>query len=285
MNNTTNNLPTFIKNRKYTLNVNYFSAIDSAEKAYWLGFLYADGCVHKNNLIIGLQKNDKDHLLKFAKEIERNTDKLYYNSKTKSYTLTVCSCELVNRLIELGCVPKKSLILKYPSEQQLPKEYNSHFIRGYFDGDGSITHMNGGSNAEICIVGTLEFLTSISKFLEKEGVLFNIYKHKNAKSYYISFASRNSVDAFFNFIYNNSNIRLERKYNKFKSFFEISENLKNKRWLNSKKRYFDKRRNSWIVCFNHNKKRIRTMGSYKTEKEAIDKINEYALANGLPFIT
>ena len=61
---------------KYTYNENYFKIIDSEEKAYWLGFLYADGCItrfYRNeklksmSLELTLQSNDIEHLKKFLK--------------------------------------------------------------------------------------------------------------------------------------------------------------------------------------------------------------------------
>lgn len=47
---------------------------------------------------------------------------------------------MMGDLISNGCVPKKSLILKFPEEDIVSKELQSHFIRGYFDGDGSLLH-------------------------------------------------------------------------------------------------------------------------------------------------
>ena len=36
---------------KYKRNENYFSYIDTPEKAYWLGFIYADGFITKKKLM------------------------------------------------------------------------------------------------------------------------------------------------------------------------------------------------------------------------------------------
>lgn len=51
---------------KYTFNENIFSIIDNEEKAYWLGFLYADGYLTDQGLFgCALQEKDKAHLNKF----------------------------------------------------------------------------------------------------------------------------------------------------------------------------------------------------------------------------
>ena len=56
-------------NRKYSFNENIFDEIDTAEKAYWIGFITADGYVNeeKNFLTIKLQYRDKNHLKKIDK--------------------------------------------------------------------------------------------------------------------------------------------------------------------------------------------------------------------------
>lgn len=66
--------------RKHKLNKSYFASIDSEEKAYWLGFLMADGCVYKGSsknsyrLQINLSFNDRDCLEKLNESIESDYD-------------------------------------------------------------------------------------------------------------------------------------------------------------------------------------------------------------------
>ena len=73
-------------------------------------------------------------------------------------------------LISKGCVPNKSLILKFPSEEILPKELQRHFIRGYFDGDGTIglyphSKTNPKLEESLLIVGTKPFLEKVQDVL------------------------------------------------------------------------------------------------------------------------
>ena len=138
----------------------YFSNIDSKEKAYWLGFLYADGCVHSNSNEISITLKDRDHLEKFRKAIKSNNkigesiDKRF-SSMPKIYHFSIKDKQLKSDLIKWGCVPNKSLSLtKIPN---IPRDFVSHFIRGYFDGDGSLHWLNGTKNFRISFVGTAPF--------------------------------------------------------------------------------------------------------------------------------
>jgi len=259
-----------IEQRKYTFDYDYFSKIDTCEKAYWLGFLFADGCVNSfnNKISIGLQQNDKEHIIKLCNSIQRSSNNLYFCKKTKSYKLTLCSKKMAKDLINLGCVNKKSLVLQFPDESIIPKFFIFSFIRGYFDGDGCIHLLNKGLNAVISFVGTNIFLQKLKLLLEEYGINCNIYKINHSQAYQLSFSSKQSVEIFYNLIYPNKNvINLNRKHEKFLNYFEIKNENLLKNFKKSKHKWFDKRRNTWHVEFTKNKKRIR-FGPFKTEKEA-----------------
>ena len=93
-----------------------FETIDTEEKAYWLGFLYADGSVGSNDdrIELGLAERDLHHIEKFRDFIGIN-NKISYREKTKSYRYAFKSQNCKQDLINKGCVPRKSLILKYPT--------------------------------------------------------------------------------------------------------------------------------------------------------------------------
>ena len=133
------------KNKKYICNNSYFENIDTQEKAYWLGFIYADGYIGKNNnngrFGISLSTEDIDHLYKFKESIESShpINKYRVSSGYKigaEYCrIIICEEKLVNDLIKQGCVYNKTNILSPPN---IDKKLRRHFIRGYMDGDGSI---------------------------------------------------------------------------------------------------------------------------------------------------
>lgn len=195
----------------------YFSNIDSKEKAYWLGFLYADGCVHSNSNEISITLKDRDHLEKFRKAIKSNNkigesiDKRF-SSMPKIYHFSIKDKQLKSDLIKWGCVPNKSLTLtKIPN---IPRDFVSHFIRGYFDGDGSLHWLNGTKNFRISFVGTAPFLKDIQKEL---GLSLSLGQNEGNKSKYFQVAGRKQVPMILDYIYKDSdeNIRLTRKYKNY----------------------------------------------------------------------
>lgn len=197
---------------KYTKNENYFSVIDSADKAYWLGALYADGCV-RNDKNVFFTSKDKDWVLDFLKAIEytgkplRELHKVY---KTECWKANITSKIMFKDLVNNGCVPNKSLILEFP---KLNDSLIPHFIRGYFDGDGSVGEYKTSNKSEykalrssICS-GSKKFLDELVKYLPIKYM--NVRKNKNGV-YSISMSVKNSI-SFANYIYKDANIFLKRK--------------------------------------------------------------------------
>lgn len=122
---------------------NIFDKIDSSEKAYWLGLLYADGYIRNNRNEIGLTLQEKDvktvqafhDFCGLSNDIREHIIRRN-NKEYKSYDCTFSSKKIKEDLIKLGCVPCKSLVLTFPTEKQVPNEFLYDFIRGYVDGDG-----------------------------------------------------------------------------------------------------------------------------------------------------
>ena len=219
----------------------FFEKIDTEEKAYWLGFLYADGYVsaRKSNFCKTIQYKltialaEIEPLNKFKKCINathtiKNTNK----GKYKSFSLNITSQKLYNQLVKLGCYQNKSLTLKFPTEEQVPKELIRHFVRGYFDGDGSVsktTQKQKRNNAtfiylksQIQICGTLEFLTSL---LEKMPFKASIIKDKRkiTNTWSLSFSGIKRSYGFYKWLYENSHVYLNRKKEKFEDIFKSFE--------------------------------------------------------------
>jgi hypothetical protein len=196
-----------------------FNKIDTEEKAYWLGFLYADGCVYKNRprLELSLQKSDTSHLNKF-----KNFLKYEYPIIEDSFRcrLSINNKQIYNDLLKLGCIPNKSLILLYPTKEQLPEEYTIPFVRGYFDGDGSIITRKtriGTEYLNLSLIGTSEFLNSLQKEMNwKFSKLYKDKRHKN-NTFFLSYNGKYVLNMF-DILYSNSNIHLDRKYDKYINF-------------------------------------------------------------------
>lgn len=205
-------------NRKWGINENYFDVIDSPNKAYILGLLYADGNNGKNHCVsISLQEKDKDILRKI--NIELQNDKplklIEYSTKnpnwSNQYQLSFTSKYMSSKLADLGMTPNKSLQLRFPTILQ--KNYYSHFIRGYFDGDGSIP--SNQDDMHVSLVSTLDFCQVVQKILKEElNVNSSIYlcHKKDSPTRTLSIAGRIQTKRFLDYLYKDADLYLERKY-------------------------------------------------------------------------
>jgi len=194
------------KQNETKFNENIFNVIDNEEKAYWLGFIYADGYVSydRNTFELSLSLKDIEHLKRFA-------DFMGYsdNVKTDDYRCRfyVSNKHLKARLIELGVIPRKSLTLTFPTSEQVPNNLIHHFIRGYFDGDGTIiTKETSCVKLRISLLGTESFLKSVLYAVDIEK---KVYKTKS-KVMYFALAVKNSTK-FCEYIYKDCTITLLRK--------------------------------------------------------------------------
>ena len=156
--------------RKYLVNDNYFD-IENERMAYLLGFLASDGTVRKNSneIKLSLSSIDKDILLEFQKEVGGRPVKDYLTQEGfETSTWAFTSEHIKKKLAEYNIVPQKTFTFSFP--KNLDKKYWRDFIRGYFDGDGSIS--SAGSSAirfQICSV-TKEVLETIVDFFEEKGI-------------------------------------------------------------------------------------------------------------------
>src|ERR1700722_8446916 len=159
------------KIRKYTINEDYFNKIDCQEKAYILGFLYADGNANKKyyQITLKLQDIDKSILEQISALIETNKPLHFYKKQKKTHQnqsiLKITNKVIYQDLIGHGIVPNKTFITKFPN---IAEELIPHFIRGYFDGDGSLYEGKDSktTSREWCIIGSTNFCKSIQKILK-----------------------------------------------------------------------------------------------------------------------
>jgi predicted DNA-binding protein YlxM (UPF0122 family) len=221
-------------NRKYSCNDNYFNKIDSGDKAYWLGFLYADGCnMEDRNSVYLNQSAPRDYILhKFKKSIKAtnpiNLTKAACVREIKdrmvnvqdAFRIQIISQQLSQDLAKLGCGQNKTHTLTFPTTDQVPKEFYADFIRGYFDGDGSVSAHSGGKELQFNFMGTKEFLTGLQKIFIRLG--FSETKispaRKDAEIHMLIYAGIKNIKRFYNYIYNGSPLYLIDKKEKFEKY-------------------------------------------------------------------
>ena len=204
-------------------NICYFDKWNE-NMAYILGFIYADGCIIDRKkstgdevLYIALANADYDHLVKIRDKIAPNKKIwVYYKKLNNKYYridyLRIGSRYLCKRLKDLGVKNRKSKVLEFP---HVPKKYLSHFIRGYFDGDGSFLIYRNEPRLSFCS-GTKVFLDYISLLIANNLGLSkkNIIYGKVAGAYYLHYHTRESI-VVGEWLYNNSSIHLGRKYDTY----------------------------------------------------------------------
>ncbi len=234
-------------------NVDFFDDINTEEKAYWLGFIYADGSIDgKYRLSIGLKRSDKQHLEKFASIFNVNVNDRV--SKTKGKTFKGCACGVSSRYIvsalkDKGIYHRKSYNGKGSRKilTSIPNELMNHFLRGYLDGDGSLGITEGG-RFRINFSGRKTFLQGVRKIIiNKLNVTKNeIYDFKNNFSH-LNWTGNDALIVA-KYLYKKANIYLDRKYEIYKPFRKrkllepkSGENYKikltEKKVLNIRKRY------------------------------------------------
>ena len=206
------------RTHKYKADYNKFENIDSAEKAYWLGFLAADGCVYtrENNasIIINIHNKDKEHLEKFKKFMNSNAEIIEhiqndgFSNNTPMVKFVLNSKKMAQDLIDKGVVQRKSLILNKP---KINEEFYLPYILGYFDGDGALYQSKTNKEFYFSLQGTKEILEWILKTL---NITLKLEKrvNDNKNSYYIRCGGFNKPYNLLNKLYNSVNVHLDRKF-------------------------------------------------------------------------
>lgn len=253
-------------NRKHFFDEHYFDSIDCEEKAYWLGFFFADGCVSKNTFACKLKSDDDYHLQRFLDTIGANDTKLTYR-KTQSYTESVgfylCSTYLVCRLKELGFVERKTYVNSDYIFTQIPDSFKVDFIRGYWDGNGCIQlRINSPMISVVCL--NLELLTEFCNFI---NLYFNNKNYakviKDCNGYYRIIITGERAKAVCHMLYDNSTIYLERKYRVYLKSKIYDKNYQGIRM----------RKNGRYQAYIKVNGVQRSLGAYDTIKEALDAYN------------
>jgi len=227
-------IPQEVTRRKFPVCDTFFESIDSEEKAYCLGFLFADGCNSGRRLEVSLAKQDRDILEIISGWLLcGHVNVKEYKSKKKNtqnrVAIYVVSKKLCADLEKLGCVPRKTFVLKFP---EIPQCLHHHFIRGYFDGDGSLTFYKRKQRksraACFSIVSTKEMLLAIGSHFDTLGVRYEINKrHKRRKNnnFTLRVHGNRQINTVCNFLYKNATVCLARKLKAYQTLLEINHGI------------------------------------------------------------
>lgn len=225
-------------NRKCKLNEDYFRVLETPEQAYILGFIYADGYNREDTLELVQINSRIDVLYKIRdalssdaelKEYTPGKSTIYFNSRTLCIDLS-----------RLGATKAKSLTLEFPNF--IPDELMSHFIRGYFDGDGCVWDGKRKTmtvkdlskpcgfrerivhNVKFTFTGNSKFITELQAYLMRKlgfkRTKLNFSKAKERKHICtMEYSGRGQLKALYDYMYKDADIYCEEKFNKFNTIF------------------------------------------------------------------
>ena len=210
-------------NKKYYVYQDIFKNIDDEESAYWLGFILADGCVTINNgYRFSIISIDEDHLFKLKTYIGYTGNLVSYTKGT--HTLNVNDKKFVINLINKDVVPRKTFKVKFPTN--IKENLLNHFIRGYWDGDGSISFSTKCTYHNMyfstTVLGTEDFIKNLGKTLKEKCNLKSDTFHKMNKIYVLK-RSMKQANKICDYLYNNATIYLERKYKKYEDYLKYTK--------------------------------------------------------------
>lgn len=195
--------------RKYHINENYFKTW-SSNMAYILGLWFADGCIYRGQMFdITLHAKDKYILKRVAEELQYEGN-LYDYVDRQAARLNFSCVVIYNDIVALGGKEGKSLTIDFPD---IPEEYLPDFIRGYFDGDGSIMRMKNNRINSAFTCGSKKFLDKLLTVLQQQaGVTGGSYDSSCCS---LKFGKKDSLKIG-NYMYgNNPQLFLLRKREKF----------------------------------------------------------------------
>jgi intein-encoded DNA endonuclease-like protein len=269
-------IPIRRRTNKCVFNDDFFSTIDTEQKAYWLGFITADGNVHRDEstLQINLSAVDEGHLAKLAMIFRREVKSIKH-SKTPMRYFSIYSKRLCGDLIQLGVLPNKTDEDQSAIFNNVPNHLKRHFIRGLFDGDGSIAQSNKyKKHFTFAVIGEHRLMSEVANFIcEKTGIRTPkiATEHRCSR---IRWSGLYQCLAILEWLYDGSEIFLARKRvkmdalkarpSKKKTYYGVSKTISKK----------------WNAAIWQNNTRIH-IGNFETAEDAAHAYNVYADSIGL----
>ena len=200
------------------LKVDYFENIDSENKAYLLGLFMTDGCIfknkNKNSLLFSIQLQGRDcNMISWIKKELQAPRKIVIDKRDNSESLSIINDSFINNLIDHGMTSPKNK----RGIPDIPDKLMSHFLRGFFDGDGSLVIEKSQNKIKksVVFIGTYEQLNFIKQLFAN---LFNVNDVKirfEDSIYMVKWRRKRDIRNICSYLYNNSHIYLQRKYNRY----------------------------------------------------------------------
>lgn len=282
-----------IRKRTHTFDENFFSVIDSNLKAYFLGFIFADGYVAQASakkgaiITIEISYKDIDVLIAFAQSVKYSGDiKVTYKKRGeeiyKYALINLCSKKMSEDLLALGLLNNKTKNISFPS---VSKKFIPSFMLGFSDGDGSVFYNQATrGNSQWRLVCHENLVEPIKKIIYEVTKTQPCVQSHWRTSYIkvISLGGRSALN-WLEWMYKDAPFTLSRKkekYEKIQNSWAIGryDNLRNSSphkgvsWSVARQKWVAQRQTNGMKAF---------FGRYDTEQEAIDALNRNALEKNL----
>ena len=211
-----------IKQVLYDINEDFFDTW-SPSMAWILGLMVTDGhiAVGPSGSLVPSLSSVSLPLLERVRTAMGSNHPIKLKKQTLGGTIfrfDFCRRKMAERLVSFGITPKKSLKVPFPL---IPRPYLSHFIRGVFDGDGSVfmdPRIPKSGIRVFFVSGSRDFISGLEGVLHREAGLREqtIYHRPTGTSFYFKYGHSDAL-RFFDFVYAGATdtIRFEEKYQKF----------------------------------------------------------------------
>lgn len=216
--------------QRYPLNESTFDIIDTEIKAYCLGFLYADGSIGyyggDYSIRIHIHKDDAEILDIFRRCVE--TTKPWYIDARDCALLALSNKRLYEGLVKHGVSQAKTFKITFPDESLVPAHLLHHFVRGYFDGDGSVTGREDCIRVmAFSVTSNMPFCIGLQDILIKEGfsrtkiglVPSKVYPNKTVGV--LTYQGGRNVERFYRYIYRDATVYLKRKHDRMRRLLDL----------------------------------------------------------------
>lgn len=216
-----------VKNRTTLKNHNiksdYFSNINTEEKAYFIGLLLTDGSIRQDNIRLSLKREDEYMVKKFKDALNSDVQIQLDNREGKEASGVEINCkQAVEDLKKYNIVPNKTYLINNINIELIPENLRRHYIRGLIDGDGTIYLENYKTGVQPAIgfcAYSEDCVKSLQCFIDKE--VFNTEMHNNIKkdnAYNCRWKGTNKCSQIFHYLYDDATIYLTRKYDIAKAY-------------------------------------------------------------------
>lgn len=229
-----------IRDYAYPVDEAFFDVIDTEEKAYCLGFWYADGCNMPQVPAVRISITDADILFEMMNAMKFEGPIRTIPPRKKGHLPQYCvgigSRHMSDALVRLGCVRKKTYYAEFPTPSQVPPTLQRHFVRGLSDGDGTITCSklkNDKRRWHSRIVGTQGICEGLTSAVLRLGIISSAYPVHKSKTgrkhitYGFTVYDREHLKTYLDWLYRDATIYLKRKYDKYQEFLRASDGVFN----------------------------------------------------------